>query len=66
MAKVDRGTLWHRVYNALKDEKDGLPFAKLAAAAGITQSQLTSVMPLLRSSNAIVIDRRTRRWIRQG
>ena len=62
--KTHPATLWHKVYNALKNERDGLTFSKLASAAGITSSQLTSVLPMLQSSNAIVVDRRTKRWVR--
>ncbi len=54
------------VYKALEKERDGLTFSKLAVAAKMTPAQLTSVMPLLQSSNAIVVDRRTKRWVRQG
>ena len=62
--QYERSSLWHKVFKALENERDGLTFDRLALAAGITRQQLTSVMPLLQSSNAIVIDRQTKRWIR--
>lgn len=64
MAKVHPSTLWHRVYDALKGERDGLTFSKLAVAAKMTPQQLSSILPSLQSSNAIRVDRRTKRWVR--
>lgn len=56
--------LYHRVRDALANERDGLTFAKLAQAAGITDGELSRVLPLLLSCNAIQLDRRTRRYVR--
>lgn len=67
MAKAPQpATVYHKVKAALEKERDGLTFAKLARAAGITQADLTRSMSLLQSCNLIVIDRRSRRWVLAG
>ena len=56
-------SLFWRAYNALENERDGLTFDKLVMASGLAREQLTRILPMLQSAG-VVVDRRTKRWIR--
>lgn len=64
MAKpLSPATVFYKVKDALTKERDGLPFNKLAAAAGVSEADLTRSLSFIRSCNLIDIDRSTRRWV---